>query len=161
MHQHHAIRGLLVAMLAAPLLAGCGQEPARVASVVSAPQTTTLQSGDLTIRASTMQTSALGAEVASRYGIERADHRVMLLVGLRRGPEAQEVSVPAQVSVTVTDLHGQRHAMPMRELRSGELVDYVGTVDVSLPDTLRFDLSLGLERGKTSTMQFSREFHPR
>jgi len=32
---------------------------------------------------------------------------------------------------------------------------------VSLPDTLRFDLSIVRADGRTSTMQFSREFYPR
>src|SRR3970282_1176830 len=99
-------------------------------------------------------------EAASRYGIAGDDRQVMLLVGVRQGSEALERSLPARVEVTVTDLRGQRQAMPMRELRSDDLVDYVGTVEVSLPDTLRFDLSIVLPDGKTSTMQFNREFYP-
>ena len=49
----------------------------------------------------------------------------------------------------------------MRELRSGDLLDYVGTVEIAMPDTLRFDLTIVREGGATSTMQFSREFYPR
>jgi len=163
---HPFQRGLRAPLLAAPLLAGillsaCGNESPRPAAAAPAPQTATLQTGDVTIRANAMQTSTLGPAVAQQYGIARDDHRVMLLVGVRQGTEAEEVSVPARVSVSVTDLRGQRHAMPMRELRSGELLDYVGTVEVSLPDTLRFDLSIVRADGRTSTMQFSREFYPR
>jgi len=121
----------------------------------------TLHAGDLTIRASAVPTSTLAVSVADQYGIQRGDDTVLLLVALRQGPEGREESVPAQVSVTVTDLSGQRQDVPMRQLRSGDLLDYVGTLDVSAPDTLRFDLRIVREGGEVSNMQFTREFHPR
>lgn len=154
-------RPLLLAALAAALLAGCGNDPPPRAVPASVPQSANLQVGDLTVRASAVQTSALGPAVASEYGIERGDETVLLLVALRRGDDGQEVSVPARVEATVTDLRGQRHALELRELRSGELLDYVGTVQVSLPDTLRFELRIVPEGGRVSNMQFTREFHPR
>lgn len=142
-------------------LAGCDSEPApRIATPVTAPQEATLKTGDTTIRASVMQTSSLNDVVARQYGIERDDGIVMLLVGLRRGPAAEEVSVPATVTATVADLRGQKQVIEMRELHSGELVDYVGTVAVALPDTLTFELTIEREGAPTSTMQFSREFFP-
>ena len=49
----------------------------------------------------------------------------------------------------------------MRELRSGDLLDYAGTTAVDLPDTLRFEVVVTREGGATSTVQFNREFHPR
>ncbi|MGH8084050.1 MAG: DUF4426 domain-containing protein [Lysobacter sp.] len=149
---------LLLTMLS---LAGCDSEPApRVATPLTAPQEATLQAGDTAIRASVVQTSALNNAVARQYGIERDDEIVMLLVGLRQGPAAEETSVAATVTATVTDLRGQKQVIEMRELHSGELVDYVGTVAVSLPDTLAFELSIAREGKPTSTMQFSREFFP-
>jgi hypothetical protein len=142
-------------------LAGCDSEPVpRAATPVTAPQEATVQAGDTTIRASVVQTSALNDAVARQYGIERDDEIVMLLVGLRRGPAAADTSVAATVTATVTDLRGQKQVVEMRELRSGELVDYVGTVPVSLPDTLAFDLAIAREGRPTATMQFSREFFP-
>jgi len=142
-------------------LAGCDSEPApRIAAPMTAPQEAILQAGDTTIRASVVQTSALNEVVARQYGIERDDEIVMLLVGLRRGPAATETSVPAAVTATVTDLRGQKQVIDMRELHSGELVDYVGTVQASLPDTLAFELAIAREGKPTSKMQFSREFSP-
>ncbi|MDQ3286848.1 MAG: DUF4426 domain-containing protein [Pseudomonadota bacterium] len=125
-----------------------------------APPEAITRSGDLTIRASAVPTSALGDAVARRYGIRSSEETILLLVGLRRGPDANETSVPAEVSVTVTDLSGQRQDVPMRELRSGELLDYVGTVDISGPDTLRFDVRTVRGNGEVDTLQFAREFHP-
>ena len=85
----------------------------------------------------------------------------MLLVGVRQGSDAQEVALPARITATVSDLRGRKHIIDMRELRSGDLLDYVGTIEVSPPDTLRFDVQVVRENGATSTMQFSRDFYPR
>ena len=155
-------RFVLAAFLTAALAAGCsgGSPPPPRAATAAASQSAIVRTGDLTIRASAVPTSALGAAVASEYGIQRSHDTVLLLVALREGPEAGEVSVPAQVRATVTGLSGQRQDLPMRELRSGDLLDYIGTVDISAPDTLRFDLRIVREGGEVSNMQFTREFHP-
>jgi len=152
---------LLPAILACVLIVACGGNPPPPATTTTAAvQSATLRTSDVTIRASAVPTTALAAAVASQYGIERGDGSVLLLVAVRQGAEAQEVSVPAQVSVTATGLFGQRRDVPMRELRSGELLDYVGTLEVSAPDTLRFEVRIVREGGQVSNLQFTREFHP-
>ena len=35
----------------------------------------------------------------------------------------------------------------MRELRSGDLLDYIGTIEIAPPDTVRFDLNIVRENG--------------
>ena len=65
------------------------------------------------------------------------------------------------MTVTATPLGGTAQTLALRELRSDGLLDYVGTVETSLPDTLRFDIRIVREGGASSTMQFSREFYPR
>jgi len=152
---------VFTALLAVAVTTACSGSPPPPRAAGGATQSATARSGDVTIRASAVPTSTLGAAVASEYGIQRGDDTVLLLVALRKGAEGQEVSIPAQVRVTVTDLSGQRQDLPMRELRSGDLLDYIGTVDVSAPDTLRFDLQIVREGGEVSSMQFTREFHPR
>ena len=152
----------LLAMCCAFAIAACGNDaPAPASPVASAQQEAVSRVGDVTIRATALPTAALAAEVAERYGIARDDRSVMLLVGVRQGPEGQDSAVPATITATVTRLGGQPQTIALRELRSGDLLDYVGTVDTSLPDTLRFDLIIVREGGARSTMQFSREFHPR
>ena len=149
------------ALLAMTAMTGCDSQPASSAAPVAAPQEATLEMGDTTVRASVVQTSALNEAIARQYGIERGDDIVMLLVGLREGPDAEETSVPASVTAGVTNLRGQKQVVEMRELRSGDLVDYVGTLQVSPPDTLVFELTIELEGGPASTMRFTREFFPR
>lgn len=154
--------GLTLALLAGALAAcsGDGGRPATPATP-STQQEAVSRIGDVTVRASVVPTMALGEAVAREYGIHRDDRQLMLLVAVRQGPEAQERALPARITATVTDLRGRAHAVELRELRTGDLLDYVGTLEVDLPDTLRFDLTIVREDGATSTMQFSREFHPR
>lgn len=152
---------MLAALAAAVLLAACGAGPtAPTAATASAPQEAIVRAGDATIRASAVQTSTLGAEVAGQYAISRDAGTVMLLVAVRKGPDGAEVAVPARVTATATDLRGRRQDVAMRELRVGDLVDYVGTVQTTLPDTLRFDVTIVPEGGASSSMQFTREFFP-
>lgn len=150
---------LLATVLA---IAACGGAPTPQAATPSSTANEAVSRiGDVTIRASVMQTSTLNEAVAREYGIIRDERTVLLLVAVHQGPEANESALPAQITATATDLRGGKHDIAMRELRSGDLLDYVGTVDVSLPDTLRFDLAIVREGGASSTMQFSREFYPR
>jgi hypothetical protein len=138
---------------------GAGQPSAP--TVPSAPQEAVSRIGDVTLRASVVQTSSLPESVAMQYGIARSDRLALLLVAVRQGPEAQEVALPATITATAVDLRGRRQDIPMRELRTGDLLDYVGTTEIDLPDTVRFELTIVREGGAQSTMQFSREFYPR
>ncbi|MGV8940342.1 MAG: DUF4426 domain-containing protein [Lysobacter sp.] len=159
-----SLRSSLTLLLGAALLLGCSSEPSSPATGNPAPsshqQETTTRIGDTTVRATVLQTAMLGELVAGKYGIVRAENQVMLLIGLRQGESSKEASVPARITATATDLRGQRHTIELRELHSGDLLDYFGTVKVSLPDTLRFELDITLESGAHSTMRFNREFLP-
>ena len=159
MRPHHPI---IAALVAALLLAACGAEPPpRTAADAPAPQEAIARAGDVTMRASAVETTTLGPAVASQYGIRRDPGTVMLLVAVRQGAEGAEVALPARVTATATDLRGQRQDIAMRALRVGDLLDYVGTVQTTLPDTLRFDITIVREGGATSTLQLTREFFPR
>lgn len=140
------------ALLAAVLLAGCGNAPEPPA----APQEQVLQRGDLTVRATVMQTSTLSEAIAARYGIERGDEVVMLMVGVRQGPA--ETSLAATVTASATELGGRRHAIAMRELRAGGVVDHIGTLRVELPTTLDFDLEIRRSGQPPLRMDFNRDF---
>jgi hypothetical protein len=116
--------------------------------------------GDVSIRASVIQTSMLNDAVAREYGITRDPKTVLLLVAVRQGPDATATALPATITATVTDLRGGRQDIAMRELQSGGLIDYVGTVNTTLPETLRFDLTIVRAGGARSTMHLQREFYP-
>ncbi len=158
---------LTTCLFLAGVTAGCsggGPQPAASASAPATMQEAVARAGDITIRASVLPTAQLDEQVARGYGIERSDRTVMLLVSVRRGAEGEETSLPAQVLAKASDLRGRAHVIEMRELRSAGpdgLLDYVGTLEIDPPDTLRFDVQVTPQGGTASTMQFTREFHPR
>ena len=119
-----------------------------------------LQLGDVSIRASVVQTSSLPASVARQYAIHRDPNTVLLLVAVRKGPSATAVALPARITATVTDLRGGQQDVAMREVQTGTLVDSVGTTQTTLPETLRFDLTVAVAGMAPAKMQFQREFYP-
>lgn len=141
-----------IAVLATVLLAACGNAPEPPA----APHEEVLRRGDTTVRATVMQTSTLSDTVAARYGIERDDEVVMLMIGVRQGPA--ESSLAATVTASAADLDGRRHDIPLHELRAGGVVDHVGTVRVSLPATLDFDIEIHPPGQAPLMMGFNRDF---
>ena len=151
-----------IALSLAVVLAGCGgKAPDHAANTRSqAQQEASVRSGDIVVRANAMPTAMLGEAVAKRYGIERDDRRVMLLVGVRRGPDSRETALPARITATATNLLGKQQAVAVREVRSGEFIDYVGVADVIAPDTLRFDIEIAPEGAPRMELHFNRDFFP-
>ena len=141
-------------------LAACGNDAPKPAKRIDVPQEAVSRVGDVIIRANVLPTANLNDTVARSYGIPRSDNTLLLLVAVRQGPDGQETALPATITAGVATLHGQRTEIAMRALRTGELVDYVGTVDVSPPDTLSFDIKIVREGAATETMAFSRDFAP-
>ncbi len=141
-------------------LAGCGGPAPNPGSEASsqAQREASVRVGDIVARANAIPTTSLGGSVAAQYGITRDAKTVMVLVSVRRG--AQESAIPARVSTTTTDLLGKRQTITMREIRSGEFVDYVGVANLIAPDTLQFDIAIVAEHAQRMRLQFNRDFFP-
>ena len=112
-----------------------------------------------TVHVSAVPTTQLPESVARGYGIERGPKRILLLVNLRDLGTGPAPSITA----TVTDLQDHVTPLALREVhvaQSGSpTIDYIGTVDVTLPDTLRFTV-VAKRGGSTATVQLSRDFYP-
>lgn len=152
-------------LLLGSLLAGCGGNAPTPATAdarggASRQGDVIERVGDVEIRASVVQTSALPDSVARQYGIERDAKTLLLLVAVRKGPAASAIALPARVTAKVTDLRGGQQDIVMREIQTGGLVDAVGTTRTTLPDTLRFDLTVAVDAMAPVRMQFEREFYP-
>jgi hypothetical protein len=153
-------RARLVHILCAILLlGGCGGSPAPPATA-AAQEPAVLQVADITIRASAVPTTVLGEATAKQYGIERDPRTVLLLVGVRRGSESQETSLPARVRGSAVDLLGRRQQFELREIRSDGFIDYAGSVQISPPETLRFDLVIERDGAAPAALSFNRDFFP-
>lgn len=108
-----------------------------------------------------IQTSQIPATVAAEHGIERRDDLVMVRVSPRQGEPGSIGTAPAAVRVAVTDLRGQTSVLELDRKVIAGLVDHVGTMQVTLPATLRFEVIVTTPEGETRTMKFSREFRAR
>jgi hypothetical protein len=152
-------RTLLLACLALPLIACRGEQG-------STPPPAPLQSaeaesriGGATMHVSVVQTSQLPEPVAREYGLDRSPRTILVLVNLRDiGPSPAPV-----ISATVTDLLQHARPVPLRAAHVAQAdsgtIDYIGTVESTLPDTLRFTV-VARRGGATSTVEVSRDFYP-
>ncbi|WP_133479141.1 DUF4426 domain-containing protein [Cognatilysobacter segetis] len=154
------MRTIALALLVATALAGCGRDstPA-TASASAAAQEAQARVGDVTVHASVVQTSTLDASIAQRYGLERSDRIALLLVSARRDGDAP---LPPTLTIEARASAGSAAATPiaLRPLEIDGSVDYVGTVDIAPPETLRFDVVVNYGTA-ASTLQFTRDFYPR
>lgn len=154
---------LLLACLALPV-AACQGDRATTPSTADAPsqaQSTEAESSidGATMHVSIVQTSQLPESVAREYRLDRSPRTVLLLVNLRNLGNA-----PAPVvTATVTDLLQHTTPVAMAVADGGHVdpdtVDYIGTVDATLPDTLRF-VVVAKRGGATATVAVSRDFYP-
>ncbi|MBB1060051.1 DUF4426 domain-containing protein [Marilutibacter spongiae] len=151
-------------LVAFATVAGCGRDastpPAARAHADATGEEAVATLGDARVRASVVPTARIGTAVARQYGIEPAADTVLLLVGVRTGPEMDETALPAQVAASVQDLRGVSQSLELRRIDNGELIDYVGTARVAPPDSLRFDVDVVLEDGRRTRLRFSRDIFP-
>ncbi|MFP7722801.1 DUF4426 domain-containing protein [Lysobacter sp. A3-1-A15] len=157
----------LLALAAVALSTACGNDDPAVnpaAVPITAPGSAsqvTAQVGEASVTAVAIQTSQMPAEVAAEHGIEQRDDLVMLRVSPRQGEMGSLSTAPMQVRATMTGLRGTPRDIVLEERRVAGLVDHVGTVEVTLPDTLRFDVTVVSPQGQSGTLEFSREFRTR
>ena len=149
-----------ISVTAAILLAACGAPSPPEGHASATMEEAVARAGAVSVRASVVPTASLNAAVAGQYGIEPDRRSAMLLVGVRQGPAMQETALPARISASATDLRGARTTIDMREIRSGDFVDYVGTVRITPPETLRFELDIEHPAGAPSSLSFSRDIYP-
>jgi hypothetical protein len=154
---------VLAMLLAACLLAGCGApspqaEDGRRQSAAS--HEASMRFGDYLARANAVPATRLGDAVARQYGIGTEPGTVLVLIGVRRLTTDPESAVPARIKVTSVNLLGRRQEPEVREVRVGEFIDYVATVRVDAPDTLRFDIEVAVADGAAGRLQFNQDFFP-
>jgi hypothetical protein len=63
--------------------------------------------GDVTIRANVIATAHLNERMTRDYGIPRDRRSVLLMVSVRDGPDGIDVSLPATITASATNLQGQ------------------------------------------------------
>lgn len=101
-----------------------------------------VESGDIIVHYNALPTTQLSAEVARQYSITRSANRGLLNVAVQRREGEATPAVSASVEAAATNLNGQRRSIPVREIREGEALYYIGEFGTGDRETLNFEISV-------------------
>ncbi|MGV6826233.1 MAG: DUF4426 domain-containing protein [bacterium] len=106
--------------------------------------------GGYTIHHNALTTDILTPEVANTYHIRRSSNRGMLNVSVVKD-EANTTGKPvrAWVSVKAQNLRGQVRYIPMREIREGDAIYYIGHFLVEHRENINFEIKVTPDRERT------------
>ena len=154
---------------AAFLLCGCepaAQSPAGIAAAnqnnnAVLPGTETSRDfGDYVVHFNALTTDQLTPEIASEYDIVRSENRAMLNVSiLQKRDGTTNTAVPGSVTASAINLTGQLKDLPMREIREGEAIYYIGETGVTDGETLVFTIDVTpINDPSRYTVRFMKQF---
>lgn len=114
-----------------------------------------------TIHHNALTTDALAPSIANAYQIRRSKNRAMLNVSVIKDvPGTTGQAVTADVRAASRNLMGQTQVIPMREIREGDAVYYIGDFLVGHRDNLTFDISVRpTGSDQVYTTKLSQEFY--
>lgn len=116
--------------------------------------------GPIEIHYNALTTDNLLPEVAGTYKIERSKTRGLVTLSvLKRNPVGVPTPVPAKLSVYVTNLNQQLAQVPMREIREGTAIYYLGEFRVAPPDTLKFTVTVEMDGEPAREIVFNQKFY--
>jgi len=113
---------------------------------------------NLEMHVAALPTLELTREAALGWNIEPAPDRAVLTVTLLRKPRSGQMeTIPGQIYAGAIDQNNFLSSIPIREVRDGGSVRYVGEFRVTAPNTLRFLVNANV-LGKPLKAEFSRVF---
>lgn len=97
------------------------------------------QYGEFIIHYNTMNSRLLAPEFARVYGIQRDGNRALINIAVLRVREnAMDEPVSARVTVSTSNLAGQRRDIELQEIRDQGAIYYVGSFRVRNEENLNF-----------------------
>lgn len=116
--------------------------------------------GNYVVHFNALSTSELDPKIAQDYGIVRAKNRAMLTVTiLQKGENGATKAVPGSVATSMINLTGQFKKMPMREIREGDAIYYIGETTVANAETLIFTIDVTpINDPSRYTIRFMKQF---
>lgn len=115
--------------------------------------------GSLEIHYNALTTDELLPEVARAYKIERSKTRGIATISvLKKNKLGALTPVPAKLTVYVTNLQQQLVSVPMREIKEGTAIYYLGDFRVAPPDTLKFTATVETAGEPKRDVVFNQQF---
>lgn len=116
--------------------------------------------GGVTLQASTVSIADLNAAIAERYGIDRSDEGVLLLVTVRDATGNGIAPGDLQLQATAATLTEAARPLPLRAITTNGLTDYIGAFNTAAPATVQFRLS-ATRGGSRADIATTAELYPR
>ncbi len=105
-------------------------------------------------------TDMLDPSVAQAYHIKRSKNRALLNISvLKKVLGTSGTPIEAEVRASATNLSGQFREIPMRKIRDGEAIYYLGDFHISNEETLRFTIHVTpADDGPEHEFSFTQQF---
>ena len=150
---------IIVACLA---IAACGRgdttAPASSTATSTASATTTV--GGVTLHTSTIAIADLNDTVATRYGIDRAQEGLMLLVTVRDAAGNGIEPGDLRLTATAAALPDPPKPLELRAIGTDGMTDYIGLLQARAPASVQFKLT-ATRGGSRADIATSAELYPR
>lgn len=130
-----------------------------VALTVSSAQAAEIaRIGDLELHCAAVPTTELTLEAAKAYNVvPRPDRGLLTITLMKKNRSGEAKSVSGQVYAGAVNQSNYLSSIPIREVREGDEVYYLGEYRVSAPDTMRFLVNANV-LGKSLKSEFTRAF---
>ena len=142
-------------------------EPATSAASATATAHATAQSatasttvGGVTLQTSTVAIADLNDTVAARYGIDRSQDGVLLLVTVRDASGNGVDPGDLQLTATASALPDPAAPLELRSIQTGDMTDYIGVLRAAPPATAQFKF-IATRNGSRADIATTAELLPR
>ena len=162
-----AIATLVLLSLA---VAACGRSngtaPSTASTTASASANATQSAtasatvGGVTLQTSTVAVADLNGTIAARYGIDRAQEGLLLLVTVRDAAGDAADPGDLQLTGTATVLPDPPKPLQLRAVTTDGMTDYLGVVQATAPASVQFKLT-AIRGGSRADIATTAELYPR
>ncbi|WP_296809249.1 DUF4426 domain-containing protein [Thiocapsa sp.] len=115
--------------------------------------------GDYSIYANAMTAETLNPEIANLYRIQRSKLNGVLTVSVvKPHPDGTRANVPARVEATARTGDTPAGVIPMREIRVGEGVSYVGQFPIANLQIVDFEIQVTPPGGEPAAIELQQQF---
>ena len=122
-----------------------------------------VESGDYVVHYNALPSVQLLPDVARAARVRRSPNRALLTVAVqRRAPDGSLQPVGATIEAAGTNLAGQRRSVPMRQVREGEAIYYLGEHGIDHLETIDYVLEvLPADATRPIDVRFQQQFFTR
>ncbi|MBQ1783059.1 MAG: DUF4426 domain-containing protein [Gammaproteobacteria bacterium] len=119
----------------------------------------TLEFDGRTIHYNLSPTTYLTPEVASTYQIKRSSTRNLISIAVLDGPEHNAPPLAATINGEARNLLSQLQTLTFREVREGNAIYYIATIDFHSEELWRFAIDIQLADGSSKQLRFEKTLY--